>query len=188
MAWELCSKTDVSAIIPVAPSALKDEWSDMVEGLIKQKMGTPYLGTSQAITAEVHHGDGSAMLLVRKPPIISVEAIRSGEVALVSTDYVVFPTHILLKGGQTFPQGIGNVEIDYTSGLTTVPGQVRLCAAMMIEAIYTHNNRMGADASIKWADPDEMTKDKAPARKIGLAAQLDGIMQRFLRRERIRAG
>ena len=186
MTWTLCSKEDVASIHPISNLAdLKDEWSDMVEGLIRQYLGQPYLGTTQAITNEWHDGDGKHIINVRKPPIYSVQAIKVNGLALTHADYVVFPNYIELRYS-VFPQGILNVGLDYTSGTAEVSDVVRLCAASMIVAIVNYKKRWGADASLKWGEPEKKLGEDTPNYNVGLTSHLTQIMKRLLRRTSVR--
>ena len=186
MAWCLCSKQDVMAHYPVPESELKDQWSDEVDALIRQHLGMPHLGVPMDIVGEIHDGDGTHILPLNKPPVISVSRLDINEVPLIPNDYVVFPTYIALRA-QVFPEGILNVEVDYRSGSTTVDHQVRLTAAAMIIAIYNFYKRMGSDASLKWASPDQKAGEESPSRYVGLTSHLNNIMKRLLRRSRVRA-
>lgn len=186
MPWELCTKDDVASIHPTPLTEIKDDWSEQVEDLIRTHMGQPYLGTQQAVTDEYHYGDGSHIIRVRKPPIISVEGVYVNDVLLLPSDYVVFEGHIALKA-QTFPAGILNVRLDYTSGTVSVPPTVRLTAATMIVAILNYRKRHGADGSIKWGAAEQKMGEDNPNLNVGLTSHLSTIMKRMLRRGRVRA-
>ncbi len=186
MAWKLCSKEDVISIHPFPVADLKDFWSDSVESLIKEHIGTPNLGESVVITNETYDGDGTNILIVRQPPIISVEAIRISGVTSTVASYVVYQNHVALVN-ETFPEGLLNVQIDYTSGDTTVSGTIRLTATAMIAAIINYKQRYGADSTIKWATGDQEMGESTPNLNVGLTSHLKQIMKRMLRRERIRA-
>src|SRR3972149_6177016 len=125
MAWTFCSKEDINAFRPIPVNEIRDEWSDLVEGLIRDHLGQPYLGVSQAITDEWHNGEGSVMLKVRHTPIISVQSLTVNDAVLLATDYEVFPSYIQLRG-QVFPQGNLNVKVSYTSGSVPDDPVVRL--------------------------------------------------------------
>lgn len=182
MAWTLCSKQDVQTISPLQLVELKDEWSEMVEGLIKQHLGQPYLGTSQVITDEYHSGDGSPILRVSKPPIISIESLQVEGATIQASDYVVFNSYVQLKY-DVFTNGNLTVKISYTSGSTTVPQPVRLAATAMIVAIINYNRRFGADASVKWGQPEQKLGEDDPNKQMGLTSHLSTIMKRTLRRD-----
>jgi hypothetical protein len=186
MAWELCTKDEVIAIHHTEYEKLPDLWSDIVEDMIRQHLGAEYYGTSQVITAETHNGDNTNILLVNKPPIISVEEVRVSGISTPATSYVVFPNHIALRA-QNFPDGILNVQIDYTSGQTTVRPIVKLTAISMIAAIMTYQGRYGADGSVKWGTGDQQIGEENPNKRIGLTSNLKVIMRRLLRREKVRA-
>lgn len=186
MAWLLCSKQDVINIHPCQDEDLKDQWSEMIEGMIRQHMGTPYLGEEEVISEELHCGDGTSILGVRKPPIVSVSEVKVNTLALTAADYVVFNSYIQLRY-ETFPTGTLNVSISYTSGGLNISPQVRLCAAAMVVAIVNYNRRMGADASIKWGETERKTGEETPNLNVGLTSHLITIMKRTLRRPKIRA-
>lgn len=186
--WTLCSKEDVSNIHPVAISDLEDEWSVMVEALIRQHMSQPYLGLDAVtITDEYHNGDGTSMLLVKKPPIVSVTGVYLNDVTLTSTSYVVFDSYVQLKYG-VFTDGILNVKISYTSGVPSneVDPVVRLAAASMIVAILNYRRSWGADSSLKWGEPDDTMGERSPNYNVGLTSHLTQIMKRLLRRPVVR--
>jgi len=186
MAWELCSKEEAVSLHPFPVSDLKDFWSEVVDDMIRERMGTPNLGLSIVLTNETHDGDGTNLLIVREPPIISIEAIRIHGVALISGDYVVYSNRVELTT-QNFPEGVLNVQIDYTSGDTTVSPKIKATAAAMIAAIINYRQRYGADSTIKWASPDRQEGETTPNLNVGLTSHLTQIMKRMLRREKIRA-
>jgi len=186
MAWELCSKEEVILIHPYPVADLKDFWSDVVETLIREHLGTPHLGQSTAIINETHSGERTNILIVRKPPIISVEELRISAVSLVSTEYVVFQNHIQLIA-QRFPEGILNVQVDYTSGDLTVSPTIKLTAAAMIAAMINYRERYGADSTMKWGSGEQESGETTPNLNVGLTSHLRTIMRRMLRRVRIRA-
>lgn len=186
MAWTLCSKEEVIIIHPFPLDQLHDLWSEVVEDLIIQHLGAPYYGTSQVLINETHDGDGNNILIVRKPPIISVEEVRISAIAVTSADYVVYPNHVALVA-QNFTKGILNVQIDYTSGQETVRPTVKLTAIAMIAAIINYTRRYGADSSFKWSSPDDTIGEPTPNLNVGLTSHLRAIMKRMLRREKVRA-
>lgn len=186
MAWTLCSKTDITDIHPIPQSELKDSWSEMVEGMIRLHMGEPYLGSTQAITDEYHDGDGTRLLWVRKPPIVSVESISVAGASLTAADYVVFQNFVQLKD-RYFTAGNLNVTISYTSGAPVVDDNIRLCAAAMIVAIINYRKRQGADASLKWGSGLDMKAgEETPNTNVGLTSHLSRIMKQTLKRRRAR--
>lgn len=180
-AWELCTKEDVGNIHPVNVSELEDSWSITVEALIRQHLGTPYLGSTNSVTAEVHNGDGAPYLRVKKPPISSVTAIRINEVQVLPADFIVFTNHIQLESS-VFPRGNANVQIDYVSGSTDINPVIKLTASSMIVAVINYKKRYGADASIKWSNPETKSGEDSPNKDLGLAEHLTAIMKQLLRR------
>ena len=184
MAWKLCSKQDVEDLHNVAGEDLKDSWSELVEGLISEYMGSPAL-VSDIAYQEKHSGSNGYALNVRRPPIKSVTAVKFDGSTIASTDYIVGETTVTLLY-YPFPSGHKNIEIDYTSGADTVPQSVRLAAASMLAACVNHYKRFGADGSLKWADTEQSVAGPTPTRDIGLITHLKAIMMSALRRNKLR--
>ena len=185
MAWEFSSKEDVMALHPIQQSELRDEWSTMVESLIRDHLGQPYLGVTQVIENEYYNGDGTYMLRVRKPPIASVQQVLVNDVTLTASDYVVFDDHISLKS-QVFPLGTLNVRLYYTSGDTNISPTISLAAAAMIVAIINYRRKAGADSSLKWGEAEPRVGEATP-NQIGLTSHLIRIMRQLLKRPRLMA-
>jgi hypothetical protein len=186
MAWELCSKRDVMSIHPVNDSDLEDQWSDEIEGLIRKYKRSPNLGRTETITDEIHNGDGTPVLHVKKPPISSITSLSVNDVLLTASDYVVFENYIILKA-QSFPKGLVNIKVSYVSGTSVVDADIKLTAAAMIIAIYNYKRRMGSDASLKWGSPDNKVGEETPNVNVGLTSHLRQIMRRMLQKDRILA-
>lgn len=185
MAWELCSKQDVIMLQSCREDELQDQWSEMVESMIRQHLGAPYLGTTQAVADEYHSGDGSTILKVRCPPILSVTSLKVNTLAIDTDEYVVFPAYVQLRF-ETFPKDVLNVVISYTSGGTEIDPTVKLAATAMVIAMLNYYRRMGADSSLKWGDPRDKQGEEGPNLNIGLTSHLQQIMKRTLRRNRVR--
>jgi len=190
MAWTLCSKADVMSIHPISASALNDFWSETVEALIRQHLGTPYLGLQQVITSEKHDGDSSYLVIVKNPPIISVTSFIANDYLYPASEYEVRGNAVELLY-QALPEGHLNVIITYVSGTPqqeAIDPVVRMTAAAMVVAIANYNSRAGADGSIKWGSAEQKEAEPTPTFKIGLTSNLVTIMKRMLRREKVRTG
>jgi hypothetical protein len=188
MAWTLCSKEDVVGITHAPESALEDFWSNTVEGLIRRHLGMPHLGEQVTVTDERHNGDGTYILLVRKPPIVSVSSLLLNGAALSASDYVVTDFSIQLLYTK-FTKGILNVKVSYVSGSVDVDDIdpiISMTAAAMIAAIWNYRGRGGADASIKWGTAPAQEGEDTPNANVGLTSHLHTIMKRMLRRGRLR--
>lgn len=185
MTWTLCSKEDVAALHPIQVADLMDEWSDMVEGLIRQHMGQPYLGTSQVIVDEQLSGDGTYTLHVKNDPIISIESLTVDGVLLQPDEYV-FNRATITRRYTQFPFGVLNISISYTSGDMTPNPVLQLCAAAMIVAIINYRRRAGADGSRKWGETERKAGEPTANENLGLTSHLEKIMKRTLRRPSVR--
>lgn len=183
--WVFCSRNDVKTLFPAQDSDLPDVYSEMVEGLIRQHLGAPNLGLSVSVAGEYHNGNGSNVLKVYKPPIISVSSLLINEAALSASDFVVFPNQVELVA-ETFPVGSLNVRVSYTSGSSTIDPVVKLTAISMIIAMVNYKRRFGADASLKWGTADTKIGEDSPSKDLGLTEHLNQIMKQTLRRQRLR--
>lgn len=185
MAWTLCTKQDIEGLHPIPIVSLRDDWSELVEALIREHMDSPFLGITDTITNEYHDGDGTPILRVKNPPIYAVTEVKINDVLLSAGDYVVFNTYVQLKS-QVFPQGNLNVMVSYIAGSVTVPYTVRLAAISMIVAIANYRNRSGADTSLKWSAGDQKVGEESANLQVGLASHLRAIMKQILRRPVVR--
>lgn len=188
MSWTICSKDDVMEWHPIAEADLRDSWSEVVEGLIREYHGSPYIGDPTAIVDEYHNGDDTNTLIPNKPPIVSVQSLSINGLSLQSSDYVVKKTIIQLIN-QTFPEGVGNVVISYTSGpdAADIPQSDRLGAIAMIIAIANYYGRAGADSSIKMASQRVKEGERTPNVNVGLILHLKAIMHGILKKNKVRA-
>lgn len=185
MAWEFCTKDQVSKVRYYDPALIEDSWSDTVEAMIRRHMRSPGLGTSTVVTNELHSGDNTPLLIVKQSPIYSVSAIRVSSVALTSSDYVAFENYVMLINDGIFPEGILNVAIDYTSGKEVDP-IVNMTAIAMIAAFLNYRERYGGDTSLKWDTADNQRGESSPNLNVGLTSHLTQIMKRMLERDRLR--
>lgn len=184
MAWTLCTKQDVASIHNIDVTSLQDSWSETVEGLISEYMGSPALAQDTTYV-EKFDGNGKNVIAVRRPPIKSVTSVKFSGTSIAAADYDVGTTTIKLLY-YNLPRGINNIEVEYVSGSTTVPESVRLASVAMIAAMYNHYGRHGADGSIKWADVERATTGERPTRTAGLITHLKDIMKSTIRRNKLR--
>ncbi len=193
MPWTFCTKADVISIHPTNEAALADLWSDAVEDMIRQYLGTPFLGQNIPVVGELHNGDRSTYLMVNNPPVVSVEQVIINGTQLTPTDYQVTTHGIELKR-EVFPEGYLNAQIDYTSGgggldangQPTVSPIIRLCAAAMIVSVLTFRGRAGADSSLKWGNTPVKEGGETVTIDMGMADHLSRLMKRMLRRDKLR--
>lgn len=184
MAWTLCSKDDVTNLFPIAEADLKDDWSMMVEAMIRQYMGQPSLGEIDIVVNDYYDGDGTALLRLRKTPIMSIQSLSIDGLTLSSGDYVVYPTHVVLLY-HTFTKGRMNILVSYTAGTTSVDPVVRLAATSMIIAMINYQRKAGSDASLKWGVDNTKVGEPSPNVNIGLGTHLNKIMKNILKRPRV---
>jgi hypothetical protein len=104
MAWVLCSKADVASIHPISESALPDFWSEAVEQMIREYLSSPSLGLEQSTTG-AYSGDGTPVLAVRTPPILSVESLSIDGLQVPADSFVVNKTTVQLKVNLVFTPG-----------------------------------------------------------------------------------
>jgi len=192
MAWTYTTKEIVSAWAKIAQADLLDQYSDWAEALIDDWQGTTYLGTT-AYTDEKHSGDGSSVVFVDHPPIVSVSAITVSTGQVSSSEYEIFPYYIQLTTDpltetsnalwrpNVWPEGVGNILISYVGGSETVPKKVELAATQMVSVIASVSERQGADLSLKYSRTTENLGDsETMTERLGLQATLRSIMRAYL--------
>jgi hypothetical protein len=184
MAWQLCTKEDVMSLVTTNQNRLPDFWSDTVEDMIREHISSPFLGQTQVIVAEKHDGDGGAVLIPFSLPVATVQSLLIGETVLDPALYSVSDIGVSLLEG-TFPVGQKNITVSYTTK-ETVPAIVSMTAAMMIVSLFNFKGREGADNSMVWGDADAKKGNTNLFTEIGLHQQLDRIMKKMLKRNRVR--
>lgn len=185
MPWVFCSREDITAFHPIPITELRDEWSTLVEGLIRDHLGQSYLGLDEPIADEWHNGDGSPFLRPKHAPILSVDSLAINGSSLQPSDYVVFDQYIQLRS-QVFPRGNLNVRLSYSVGSTSIDPVVRLAAVSMIIAVINYRKRAGSDSSLKWSGIDQRVGEESPATSEGLMKHLRDIMLSILKRPKLR--
>jgi hypothetical protein len=200
MAWTLVSKATVATLHQLDTNDLQDVWSNWVEALIQEHMGYESIGVTTTITGEKLDGNGTPILYVKKPPIVSVTSLSIGS-PISSTSYEVYADYIQLVGTEqtalsaaiyggvsVFPKGQKNITISYESGLVSVPPLVEFAAAEMIAEITKFYQSAAANNNTKFL-PTRVNRD---GRDImldrGLAATVKGIMATLLRKRVIALG
>lgn len=93
---------------------------------------------AQAEVTELLSGGGHPRLVVARPPIASVTSVEVEGTAV--TDYLNCESYLLRGNGRgpldcapTWPRGTRNIEVTYTGGFATVPGEVKAAALILVE-------------------------------------------------------
>ena len=158
--WNYCSKQDVADYSGLSQSKLKDAWSDIVESMIQEHVGTDYGGTTTY--TEAYDGDGTDTLILNNTPVSSVASLSIGDTALSSSLYEVYNAGYIRLVSSTgsdldeamgtvqsvFPKGTQNIDVVYVAGNASVPGYVRLAAILMVTELALVSERAGADGSL----------------------------------------
>lgn len=194
MSWELVTRAEVANLAGQDVATLRDEWYDWVVGILKQETGYEYIeGTTATVTDEAHDGNGTDLLVVKKPPIVSVASLSIGGSGVSSNRYKVYDQYVRMVSTlddtipSYFPIGVQNVLITYTSGFTAVPADVKLAVANAIEIIMLHNLRGGTTANIKWSVPERTDgADEPPLPVASLSRVVRNIIRKGIRRKGLR--
>ena len=194
MSYNYTTKIKVSALSQIPTTDLNDEWSDWVEALIDEYVGESYTGLTTH-TAEKHDGDGSGILFVDHPPIVSVSAMSVDASTLTDSDYKVYNSYVkiisdplssvsdALYQRTVFPEGQQNVSITYVGGSATVPKRIEMAATQMIAQIALVYKREGSDASLKYSRVTRNDGDvSTTTESFGLQGTLYDIMKKYLNR------
>jgi len=99
-----------------------------------------YYPISTVTTAELYDGDGSTSLLLVRPEVTAVSAITDTNTAGTVTTYdsddlsdlAIYPRGELVRRSRgVFTSGHRNISVTYTSGLATLPGDLKQAALMV---------------------------------------------------------
>lgn len=175
MAWNFTSKAKVASLFGISSTVLQDEWSDWVEGLIKNYEGKDYISATSSVT-ETHDGDGTNLIVTNQSPIVSVTTLSIDSSAVSSADYKVYDSYVKLiatsnpllvtasqQTGLHFPEGEQNVSITYVAGTATVPVRVEWAATQMIGIIAQFSARKGVDSSLQFSSTTGTRGESRPA-------------------------
>lgn len=186
MAWTLCSKEQVTSIYKINVAVLDDFWSDTVESMIRSYVRAPYLGLPEVSITEKHSGDNTPVLSLNNPPATSIASVDIKGAVVDSNRYDFVSTAVALTDGTTFPKGILNIGVTYTTGGGEVPPKVSLAAATMIASVAIFEGRAGSDGSIKYGDLPAFLAGDTNVRDVGLVTYLKYIMSSMLDKYQIR--
>lgn len=100
---------------------------------------------SGAVTEKVH-GGMSNMLMLREWPVTSIQSISVDLIGQFSQDSVIDPSRYRIIDDGTvvydsvFPYGYGNVQVCYTAGYQTIPGDLEMACLLFVEWLYRFRN------------------------------------------------
>lgn len=160
MAWTIVSRAEVADLTAINETDLRDSWYDMVVGLLKKESGYEYIDGTQAISDEAHDGDGTDMLRVKYPPIVSVSSLTIDDTSVASSRYKVYGNYIRLVSDiddtipDYFPVGTQNVTISYTGGFTETPEELKLAIVNAIGVVGQYQRRGATMVTPKYTTPD----------------------------------
>lgn len=161
MAWEVISRGQVAALSGLNESEIRDEWYDWVIAIVREETPYEYFGVTATITGETHDGDGTNLLVVRYPPIVSVSSLSISDSAVTSTYYKIYDHYVLLTQtdenilNPVFPVGTQNISITYVSGFQNTPGDLIFAIANAIEIIALHKLRGASVADLRFDTAEE---------------------------------
>ena len=96
MSWEIVTRQEVSAFGNIPESTLESEWYDWAASIMEAETGYANIGESATVSSETHDGDGTDLLRVDYPPIVSVTSVSIDDTAISSTRYKVYSHYIRL--------------------------------------------------------------------------------------------
>lgn len=199
MAWVLCSREDVSRYLGLSEDRIDDYFSEWVEGLIEEHVGTSYSDIATTHTDEEYDGDGTDTLMLRHFPVTSVSSLSVDDAAVGTSQYKVYSGGFIRLvhskdspildamnfPGATFPFGQKNVKVTYIVGQTAIPAHVRFCAVQMIAQIALVHERMGGEGSLalSMASTRQAGDRDRPTWTADLTGKMNTIMRNMLGRK-----
>lgn len=182
MSWEIVTKAEAAKLAGARESDMRDEWYDMAIGAIERMTGVKNLGSTANVT-ETSNGDGTGLLLVRQPPIVSVTSLTNNGIAVDPDNYVVYTSFVEIdpsSGGiDRFDKGVGNVVIQYVSG-TNGDQATKLAAVLIIKELASMSLGEGAESKIQFYKPGQSAATEEPLRQWGIHGKIAGIIKTLL--------
>lgn len=185
MAWEFVSKATAATFCQVSQSFLLDEYSDMVEGLIKARYK---YDLGQGTKVETLDGTGRNIIELNFTPVHSLIEVAivgptddGSGVSDIASNAVIDGKFVKLRNG-IFPKGFANVRITYVGGTDEVDNRLMLAelAALSYITKYLVANR--GDDTIKFSSSPGIGSNQYSPRP-GFVTKIMTIMDEVLPRK-----
>lgn len=102
---------------------------------------------TSATYTEVRDGHGGQKMMFANIPATAVSSLKiNGTVIPAAVGQgagYIFTENLIAVRGYQFSRGIGNVEISYTAGYTTVPADIVQCCVELVALRYQERKRTG---------------------------------------------
>lgn len=116
---------------------------------------------------EVRDGTGTRKMAMRHYPITAVASVKINGLAVpartspLASGYT-FDDYTIRLTGLEFDEGVDNVEITYTAGVTTVPAAVEQACCEMVMLRYKARDRIGVSSKSLAGETISFRSDDAP--------------------------
>lgn len=152
-------KRDLGITVPDANASL-EAWIAGASAWIVSYCEQPILATDHTLVA---HGNGGYRMVLPYSPVISISSLKIGGAAVtagtpgaLNDGYFLDSRGIITLRGLVFAPGIGNVEVAYRAGYTTVPAELERACVRIVGRRYRERERLGVTSksiggeSISW--------------------------------------
>lgn len=85
---------------------------------------------------EEYDGSGKPFLLLQNYPITSISSVEVDEQVIEPGEYKVRKNNGMLFRSGVWPQGIMNIRVTYTAGLSEVPPDVELACKVFVKSFF----------------------------------------------------
>lgn len=151
-AGDLTTLATVRAYLP-GIDALDTQFDDLLTRLITA-VSTQFATEvgrvlASATATEVYSGHGGQRLTTKRWPITAVTSVYvDGELvperpAVGESGWVIDEETSICLDGSFWSRGLQNVEVEYTAGYVTIPGDVEQAVVKMVCLQFTDRNRIG---------------------------------------------
>jgi hypothetical protein len=132
----------------------------------------------------VVNGNGSNRLALRYAPVISVTSVKiNGQTVGAATPGGVDsgwlldrPANSLVLRGRVFDKGIGNVEVVYVSGYTTIPASVEQACLELVVTKYRERDRQGLASRSIGPESLSFAREEIPPAVLALVKDLKRVV------------
>lgn len=107
----------------------------------------------QTSYVETRNGHGQAGMTLLNFPVISVSSVKvdgatiPARVAVTDSGWVLGPGGRLELVGYRFTEGVANVEVTYSAGYATIPGDIEQAVVKMVALQFADRKRIGVASS-----------------------------------------
>ena len=144
---DYCTPTDVKSYLNISTTNSDTLLSAMISGYSAAIDNWTNRTFTQTTTTYKANGNGSAILMLKDYPVISVSSVTVDGIAYIQSDgktsgYIADDFAIYLIGAR-FNKGFQNVSVSYSFGYATIPNDIKQTVIELVAYKFKETDRIG---------------------------------------------